>query len=245
MFYSMPPRSFRKPSGNNDTYLYTLDLSGGFWYVGTTKNPARRLDEHRRGKGATWTKAHRPVGFSSKYPMKVLSTAEHSKDHDTRLQEDAQVKKVMLEQGIDKVRGGSYSRKIISRQDLKVLCKELFHANNGCLRCGRKSHWSKNCRATTDVCGNPLTAAATRRGGGGRKRKAAYHHSNSSCRRGGAKRQRRLRCYDDDDDDEDDEDGGGAISFSMRLDEDQDDDEEEEESETNTSESSEEEDDEE
>ena len=236
------------PTCNNDTYLYTLDLSGGFWYVGTTKNPARRLDEHRRGKGATWTKAHRPVGFSSKYPMKVLSTAEHSKDHDTRLQEDAQVKKVMLEQGIDKVRGGSYSRKIISRQDLKVLCKELFHANNGCLRCGRKSHWSKNCRATTDVCGNPL-AAATRRGGG-RKRKAAYHPSNSSSgssrRRGGAKRQRRLQCYDDDDDDdeEDDEDGSGAISFSMRLDEDQDDDEEEESETITTSESSEEEEDE-
>ena len=235
--YSMPSRSFRRPGGNDDTYLYTLDLSGGFWYVGTTKNPARRLDEHRRGKGATWTKAHRPVGFSSKYPMKVLSTAEHSKDHDTRLQEDAQVKKVMLEQGIDKVRGGSYSRKIISRQDLKVLCKELFHANNGCLRCGRKSHWAKNCRATTDVCGNPL-AASTRRGG--RKRKEAYH-SNSSRRRGGAKRQRRLQLYyDDDDDDEEDDEEGGALSFSMRLDEDQDDDDEEEETETiTTSESSE------
>lgn len=141
----------------SDTFLYTIELEECYWYVGTTKTPSRRLQEHRDGCGAEWTRIHKPIRFSKKYPIRRLKSNEHS-DHDTRLQEDAQVKKVMLEQGINLVRGGSYSQRVLRREDTKALCKELFHANNGCLRCGRESHWAKDCYAIKDVCGNLIEA---------------------------------------------------------------------------------------
>lgn len=138
-----------------DTFLYTLELSGGFWYVGTTQAPSRRFKEHKDGRGAEWTKLHKPIAFSKTYAMKCLKQVDYD-SCEMRLQEDAQVKKIMLDQGINVVRGGSYSQKVLKRDDTKALCKELFHANNGCLRCGRKSHWAKDCFATKDVCGNVI-----------------------------------------------------------------------------------------
>ena len=55
------------------------------------------------------------------------------------------------------MRGGSYSREVLSRTDIKALSKELRHADGGCLRCGRQSHWATDCYANTDVCGNAIS----------------------------------------------------------------------------------------
>ena len=132
-------------------FVYTLELADGLWYVGSTTSPPARLQEHRDGEGAEWTRLHPPVaGFSKRYPLKRLDCREE----EARLHEDAHVKAVMLDEGIDAVRGGSYSRPELSRADIQALCKELFHATNGCLRCGRKSHWARDCHAQRDVVGN-------------------------------------------------------------------------------------------
>ena len=134
-------------------FLYTLPLADECWYVGTTKNPAARLQEHRDGDGAEWTRKHPPAGgFSKLYPLEKLDCSEQ----ESRIREDAQVKKVMLHMGMGMVRGGSYSRVELSRGDVKALCKELFHATNGCLRCGRQGHWARACYARTDVVGNQI-----------------------------------------------------------------------------------------
>ena len=133
-------------------FLYTLELEGGFYYVGTTNNPPVRLTEHREGAGAEWTRIHPPLCFSKTYKLKKLECS----DEEARLQEDAHVKAVMLAKGIEAVRGGSYSRQTLTHDDVKALCKELFHATNGCLRCGRQSHWAKDCFAKTDVVGNTI-----------------------------------------------------------------------------------------
>lgn len=52
---------------------------------------------------------------------------------------------------------GSYTREELGRTDIKALSKELRHADGGCLRCGHKSHWAKDCYANTDVCGNDIS----------------------------------------------------------------------------------------
>ena len=133
-------------------FLYTLRLEKQRYYVGTTNDPRRRLAEHRKGQGAEWTMHYAPIGFSKEYPLQKLIGSEEN----ARLKEDAHVKRVMLEHGIDLVRGGSYSSPNLARCDVHALCKELFHAKNGCLRCGRQSHWANDCYAKTDIMGNAI-----------------------------------------------------------------------------------------
>ena len=111
-------------------FLYTLELEGNLFYVGTTNSPPARLVEHREGRGAEWTRQHPPICFSKVYKLRKLDC----EDSAARLQEDAQVKMIMLAKGIHAVRGGSYSRPDLTRDDIKALCKELYHANNGCSR---------------------------------------------------------------------------------------------------------------
>ena len=134
-------------------YVYVLQLRDDCWYVGTTVDPTSRLEAHRSGKGgAEWTRQHPPVkGFSSN--LKEVDGDEEQ----ARLDEDAEVKRLMKEHGIENVRGGSYSTRTLSRTDVKSLSKELRHASGGCLRCGHKSHWATNCYAGKDVAGNSIS----------------------------------------------------------------------------------------
>lgn len=141
-----------------DVFLYTLELSGGRWYVGITTNPSARLKEHRMGVGAEWTRLYPPVRFSKKYPLKCLKSSDYNQIG-ARLQEDAQVKRVMLHEGMEMTRGGSYSSTHLSRAEVCVLRKELFHATNGCLRCGRQGHWARHCSASTDITGQRVVDA--------------------------------------------------------------------------------------
>jgi len=192
-----------------DTFLYTLELVGGFWYVGTTQAPSRRLKEHRDGHGAEWTKLHKPISFSKTYAMRRLKEGEHD-SRDTRLQEDAQVKKIMLDKGINMVRGGSYSQKLLRRDDTRALCKELFHANNGCLRCGRQNHWAKDCFATTDVCGNVIEKRKGFAGCKPRSRGRRHRRKTKVCMPGSSESDNSESEDESDkesDDDEDDDDG--------------------------------------
>ncbi len=47
---------------NHDShYTYMLLCNNGSIYTGYTRNLQRRLEEHNSGKGAKYTKAHRPV----------------------------------------------------------------------------------------------------------------------------------------------------------------------------------------
>jgi putative endonuclease len=42
-------------------FLYILECADGTYYVGSTIDLARRLEQHREGAGATYTKRRRPV----------------------------------------------------------------------------------------------------------------------------------------------------------------------------------------
>jgi hypothetical protein len=134
-------------------FVYTLKLEDSCYYVGTTKHPARRLKQHRQGLGCEWTQEHEPLGFSKEYPLVKVDDPD---ENFSRLQEDLQTKRVMLEKGIDRVRGGSYARAELSRADVLALAKELYHAKNACLRCGRPGHWATACFAVRDVGGNAI-----------------------------------------------------------------------------------------
>lgn len=53
--------------------------------------------------------------------------------------------------GIDNVRGGTYVTKNLDDVSRKFLQKELWMANDLCIRCGRNSHFVQNCYAKTTI----------------------------------------------------------------------------------------------
>ena len=133
-----------------DTYLYVLKLRDNCYYVGATKDPSNRFRQHRDGFGAAWTREHPPVG-GKEILLKPVKGWEM-----VGFEEDKLVKEMMIKYGVDNVRGGSYSNVVLEGDVYESLLKEIFHAKGVCLRCGRGSHWVKNCYAKTDIYGNEL-----------------------------------------------------------------------------------------
>jgi hypothetical protein len=61
----------------------------------------------------------------------------------------------MAKYGIENVRGGTYSNVVLDldTNSIAILEKEIRHSKNLCTRCGRDSHYIKDCYAKTDVDG--------------------------------------------------------------------------------------------
>lgn len=117
-------------------YLYVLALNQGRYYVGTTTDINKRIQQHFEGNGSSFTRIY--------HPQKVVTTKVV--DEDTAcLQEDFEVKRLMIKYGIDNVRGGSYSTIKLSKSTKIALTRELNHANGACFICGESSHWATTC----------------------------------------------------------------------------------------------------
>lgn len=123
--------------------LYVLKSSNDKYYVGVTDNLEARLDQHKTGQGSEWTKKH------NKFELLYTKSVE------SPLDEDHEVKKLMIQYGIDNVRGGSYSNINLTSEQINTLNRELTHANNGCFHCGSTDHYAKNCKnkQNCDRCG--------------------------------------------------------------------------------------------
>jgi predicted GIY-YIG superfamily endonuclease len=121
--------------------IYILKLRAGKYYIGKTRNIEKRYEEHLTGTGSGWTKKHKPLS--------LLATIKSTSQFD----EDKYVKEYMAKYGIENVRGGSYSNIVLDANSIATLEKEIRHSNNVCMRCGRDSHYIKDCYAKTDVDG--------------------------------------------------------------------------------------------
>jgi predicted GIY-YIG superfamily endonuclease len=121
--------------------IYILKLRAGKYYIGKTRNIEKRYEEHLTGTGSGWTKKYKPVS--------LIKTIKSTSQFD----EDKYVKEYMAKYGIENVRGGSYSNIVLDENSIAVLEKEIRHSNNVCMRCGRDTHYIKDCYATTDVDG--------------------------------------------------------------------------------------------
>ena len=126
----LPPNHRVIPPGK---VLYTLKLEHDKYYVGVSTNFNSRLKQHKNGIGAEWTKHYHFVS--------VLNTKLVNHD----LDEDNEVKKLMMEHGIDNVRGGSYSNIKLTKDQLTTLEHEFSHASGKCFRCGSTDHYVVNC----------------------------------------------------------------------------------------------------
>lgn len=82
--------------------LYALELEEGCWYIGMSYDPVRRLVRHQNGKGAQWTKLHKPIRIHE-----VRETYEYIQDNAAKLEDDMTIEYAM-KYGKHKVRGGGY-----------------------------------------------------------------------------------------------------------------------------------------
>ena len=128
--------------------IYKLRLRAGKYYIGKTKNVDKRWAEHIAGCGSGWTKKYPPVSLVKS----VVSTSQFD--------EDRYVKEYMEKYGIENVRGGTYSNVVLDANCIAVLEKEIRHSNNLCVRCGRGTHFVKDCYATTDSDGEVIKEIA-------------------------------------------------------------------------------------
>lgn len=128
--------------------IYILRLRAGKYYIGKTKNVDKRWAEHTAGCGSGWTKKYPPVSLVKS----VVSTSQFD--------EDRYVKEYMGKYGIENVRGGTYSNVVLDANCIAVLEKEIRHSKNLCVRCGRGTHFVKDCYATTDSDGEVIKETA-------------------------------------------------------------------------------------
>ncbi len=116
--------------------VYILELQGGKYYVGKSKNPTKRIQEHFESKGSGWTKIHKP--------LRVVELIPERGPYD----EDAYAIELMSkhENGIDSVRGGSFCEINLSEASILTIKKMIKSANDECFRCGQRWHFINECQ---------------------------------------------------------------------------------------------------
>jgi hypothetical protein len=120
--------------------IYYLKLENSKYYVGRTYNIMKQYEEHQNGTACSWTKLHKPINYS-------ILISENVSIFDT----DRYTKEFMSVYGIDNVRGGSYSKIMLSEVEKHFIQKEIWFTMNVCIRCGRLDHYIKDCNSKTTI----------------------------------------------------------------------------------------------
>ncbi len=94
--------SLKRKGALQPVKLYALELENNHWYVGMSFNPEKRFNKHSKGKGAVWTKLHRPIRI-----VETRITDFFDQDDVVQLENDMTIEYAMR-YGKDYVRGGGY-----------------------------------------------------------------------------------------------------------------------------------------
>ena len=126
---------------NTMKQIYTLQLEHGCWYVGCSNNWMERFKAHKEGRGASWTRLHRPI--------KCVS---HTRGDEG--DEELATLRLMARYGVDVVRGGAYTTPELSPAVEGMLEDRCRSLRGECYKCGSSSHYAKDCLSGTycDCC---------------------------------------------------------------------------------------------
>ena len=114
-------------------YIYALKLKYNKYYVGKTENPKFRLDSHFNSNGSSWTKKYNPI--------QVVELVPNCDNFD----EDKYTLKYMKKYGIYNVRGGSFCKEHLSKENVTMIKKMINSSTDKCYKCGESGHFATNC----------------------------------------------------------------------------------------------------
>ena len=166
-------------------FIYVLRLQNSKYYVGSSNDVDRRFQEHQNGRGSAWTRLYPPIEIQNQYRVEP---GRH-----TALEEDVQVKHMMLRHGIENVRGGSYCNVQLFKIQSEELQDTFRHAKSECFRCGQHNHFASQCNAKREAFNtakaiNGLTKE-------NRQSLTSRTPSRSACERCGRNSHSSDRCY--------------------------------------------------
>lgn len=102
--YRGPPFKFTVNKG-----IYVLELEDNNYYVGSSSDLTRRMEEHFTGNGSMWTEKH--------HPKRVVSVFQCTDDESVEDMENIEKYKtamLMREHGTENVRGGPWAHPDLS-----------------------------------------------------------------------------------------------------------------------------------
>lgn len=116
-------------------WIYALKCQDDCWYVGKTRraNPNGRFWEHEQGFGSAWTTLHRP--------LEMLFCRLEMDSFD----EEKETLRLMMQHGIDFVRGGTFVAVKLPAHQLTTLESMLRSQSNTCFTCGNQGHYAACC----------------------------------------------------------------------------------------------------
>ena len=146
--------------------IYVLECEDGNIYVGKTTKSEKRLKQHINGRGAEWTKMHKP--------KRVMQYYTNAKDADERKVTEEMIKKY----GAKKVRGAGLTKRKMTKKEIDNLNKKVGFTKTKstrsttkkstttkkktttytCGRCGRQGHNSTQCYAKSSASGKSISS---------------------------------------------------------------------------------------
>jgi hypothetical protein len=113
--------------------IYILELEQNKYYVGKSKSPDVRLQDHFNSSGSSWTTKYKPI--------KVLEVHKNCDSFD----EDKYTLMCMEKYGIENVRGGSFCEINLSKTNVETINKMLIGSTDKCYNCHKSGHFANEC----------------------------------------------------------------------------------------------------
>lgn len=152
-------------------FIYILELENNKYYIGKTLNPNFRLEQHLTYNGSEWTKKYKP--------KKVLEIIQNCDDFD----EDKYTLKYMKHYGISNVRGGTFCKVNLDKNNLDIINKMITSSTDKCYICGKYGHFAKDCYKKINILKDTIY------------NKHLYFNSKNKCYRCGREGHYSTNCY--------------------------------------------------